>query len=67
MTDVDNVDVVLANNDRMTLRVGDAFLKIDADQIRTDIEVEAIKLAPVPKIVYFPFGQRDSLSRRWEL
>ncbi len=49
MMDVMNpVDVVLANNDRVTLRVGDTFLKIDADQKRTDVEVEAITLAPVP-------------------
>jgi aminoglycoside phosphotransferase (APT) family kinase protein len=48
MSDVDQVEVVLANNDRITLRVGDVFLKIDADQRRTDIEVEAMALAPVP-------------------
>ena len=42
------VEVVLANNDRVTLRVGDTFLKIDADQTRIDVEVEAIELAPVP-------------------
>lgn len=45
---MNQVDVVLANNDRVTLRVGDTFLKIDADQRRTDIEVEAITLVPVP-------------------
>lgn len=43
-----DVEVVLANNDRVTLRVGDTFLKIDADQTRTDAEVDAIELAPVP-------------------
>lgn len=43
-----DVEVVLANNDRVTLRVGDMFLKIDADQTRTDVEVEAIAMAPVP-------------------
>jgi len=48
MFDVDRVDVVLANNDRVTLRVGDTFLKVDVDQERSDIEVEAIGLAPVP-------------------
>jgi aminoglycoside phosphotransferase (APT) family kinase protein len=46
--DVDNVDVVLANTNRVTLRVGDTFLKIDANQSRTDVEVEAITMAPVP-------------------
>jgi len=45
---MDQVDVVLANNDRVTLRVGDVFVKVDVDQTRTDIEVEAIALAPVP-------------------
>jgi aminoglycoside phosphotransferase (APT) family kinase protein len=48
MLDVEQVDVVLANNDRVTLRVGDVFLKIDADQARTDVEVEAMSMAPVP-------------------
>ena len=42
------VDVVLANNDRVTLRVGDVFLKIDADHARIEREVEGIALAPVP-------------------
>ena len=48
MPDVEDVEVVLANNDRVTLRVGDVFLKIDADQTRTDVEVEAMSMAPVP-------------------
>src|SRR5258706_2160473 len=48
MRDVEQVEVVLANNDRVTLRVGDVFLKIDADQTRTDVEVEAMAMAPVP-------------------
>jgi len=42
------VDVVLANNDRVTVRVGDVFLKIDADHDRSAREVEAMSLAPVP-------------------
>jgi aminoglycoside phosphotransferase (APT) family kinase protein len=46
--EVEPVEVVLANNDRVTLRVGDVFLKIDGDQARTDVEVEAMELAPVP-------------------
>lgn len=45
---MDLVEVVLANNDRVTLRVGDTFLKVDADHARTDREVEALSLAPVP-------------------
>jgi len=48
MSDMKQVEVVLANNDRVTLRVGNVFLKIDADQARTDVEVEAMTMAPVP-------------------
>ncbi|NNF63968.1 MAG: aminoglycoside phosphotransferase family protein [Acidimicrobiia bacterium] len=45
---MEHVEIILANNDRVTLRVGDVFLKIDSDQGRTDVEVEAMSLAPVP-------------------
>src|SRR6185369_4072734 len=45
---VQDVEVVVAHRERATLRVGDVFLKIDADQARTDREVEAMALAPVP-------------------
>ena len=45
---MESVAVVVANNDRVTLRAGDVFLKIDADQTRTDVEVEAMAMAPVP-------------------
>lgn len=45
---VNPVEVVLANNDRVTVRVGDTFLKVDADQVRAGVEVEAIERAPVP-------------------
>jgi aminoglycoside phosphotransferase (APT) family kinase protein len=45
---VQEVEVVVAHNERATLRVGDVFLKIDADQTRTDVEVEAMALAPIP-------------------
>jgi Phosphotransferase enzyme family len=48
LPDEQRVDLILSNNDRVTLRVGDVFLKIDADQRRTDVEVEAMSLAPVP-------------------
>jgi aminoglycoside phosphotransferase (APT) family kinase protein len=48
LADVDEVEVVVAHHERATLRVGDVFLKIDADQTRTDVEVEAMTLAPVP-------------------
>jgi aminoglycoside phosphotransferase (APT) family kinase protein len=48
MTDMDEVEVVVAHQERATLRVGEVFLKIDADQARTDVEVEAMTLAPIP-------------------
>src|ERR671923_1310048 len=48
MAGVDEVTVVVAHNERTTLRVGDVFLKIDADQTRTDVEVEAMAMAPIP-------------------
>ncbi|WP_211240792.1 aminoglycoside phosphotransferase family protein [Hamadaea tsunoensis] len=48
MTGVDDVQVVVAHSERATLRVGDVFLKIDADQARGDAEVEAMALAPIP-------------------
>jgi aminoglycoside phosphotransferase (APT) family kinase protein len=48
MAGVDEVEVVVAHNERATLRVGDVFLKIDADQARTDVEVEAMAMVPVP-------------------
>src|SRR5689334_23512128 len=48
MIAVDEVEVVVAHHERATLRVGDVFLKIDGDQARTDLEVEAMTRAPVP-------------------
>ncbi|MCD7442631.1 phosphotransferase [Streptomyces lincolnensis] len=45
---MDEVEVVVAHAERTTLRVGDVFLKVDADQARLDVEVEAMSLAPVP-------------------
>lgn len=48
MAGVAEVEVVVAHQERATLRVGDVFLKIDADQARTDVEVEAMALAPIP-------------------
>ncbi|MYT69187.1 MULTISPECIES: phosphotransferase [unclassified Streptomyces] len=45
---MDEVEVVVAHAERATLRVGDVFLKVDADQARIDVEVEAMALAPVP-------------------
>lgn len=48
MIGVDEVAVVVAHRERATLRVGDVFLKIDGDQTRTDVEVAAMALAPIP-------------------
>src|SRR5207342_2796195 len=48
MACVDEVEVVVAHDERATLRVGDVFLKVDGDQTRTDVEVEAMALAPIP-------------------
>ncbi|CAM5689436.1 aminoglycoside phosphotransferase [Streptomyces badius] len=45
---MDEVHVVVAHSERATLRVGDVFLKVDADQARIDVEVRAMSLAPVP-------------------
>src|SRR3954466_5420955 len=48
MVDVEEVEVVVAHRERVTLRVGDVILKVDPDQARTDVEVEAMALAPIP-------------------
>jgi aminoglycoside phosphotransferase (APT) family kinase protein len=45
---VDEIEVVVAHSERATLRVGDVFLKVDADQTRLDTEVEAMGIVPVP-------------------
>jgi aminoglycoside phosphotransferase len=51
---VEEVEVVVAHHERATLRVGEVFLKIDADQTRTDAEVEAMTMAPVatPEVLW---------------
>lgn len=48
MAGPDEVTVVVAHRERVTLRVGDVFLKIDADRLRLDVEVEAMERAPIP-------------------
>ncbi len=45
---MEDVEVVVAHHERATLRVGEVFLKIDADQTRTDVEVKAMAMAPIP-------------------
>lgn len=42
------VEVVIAHDERATLRVGDVFLKIDGDRANAEVEIEAMRLAPVP-------------------
>jgi Ser/Thr protein kinase RdoA (MazF antagonist) len=48
MAYMEEVEVVAAHHERATVRVGDVFLKIDADQTRTDVEVKAMSLSPIP-------------------
>lgn len=48
MARVPEVEVVVAHHECATLRVGEVFLKVDAHQARSDVEVEAMALAPVP-------------------
>ncbi|WP_419706493.1 phosphotransferase [Promicromonospora sp. NFX87] len=45
---MEEVKVVVAHQACATLRVGDTFLKIDGDQARTDVEVQAMAMAPIP-------------------
>ncbi|MFL6003988.1 MAG: phosphotransferase [Nocardioides sp.] len=45
---MEEVEVVVAHQERATLRVGEVFLKIDADQTGTEHEVEAMRVAPIP-------------------
>jgi aminoglycoside phosphotransferase (APT) family kinase protein len=48
LADMGEVEVVVAHSERATVRVDDVFLKIDSDQTLTDVEVEAMALAPIP-------------------
>jgi aminoglycoside phosphotransferase len=48
MAYMEPIEVVVAHRERVTLRAGDVFLKIDSDQARVDVEVEAMALAPIP-------------------
>jgi aminoglycoside phosphotransferase len=54
MIDVEEIEVVVAHHERATLRVGEVFLKIDADQTRSDVEVEAMRRAPIrtPEVLW---------------
>ncbi|WP_367128478.1 phosphotransferase family protein [Saccharothrix sp. HUAS TT1] len=48
MAGVEEVEVVVAHSQRVTLRVGNAFLKVDGDPAHADVEVRAMAMAPVP-------------------
>ncbi|MEU4337330.1 aminoglycoside phosphotransferase family protein [Micromonospora lupini] len=48
MAGVQEIEVVVAHRERTTVRVGDVFLKIDANPGHADVEVAAMALAPVP-------------------
>jgi aminoglycoside phosphotransferase (APT) family kinase protein len=48
MTGMEEVKVVVAHQACATLRVGDVFLKVDGDQARSDVEVQAMAMAPIP-------------------
>jgi hypothetical protein len=45
---VEDVEVIVAHAERATLRAGDVFLKIDADQARAEVEVQAMAITPIP-------------------
>jgi aminoglycoside phosphotransferase (APT) family kinase protein len=45
---MDEVEVVVAHSQRVTLRVGDMFLKIDGDPAHAEVEVRAMGMVPVP-------------------
>ena len=42
------VEVVVAHRQRATLRVGDVFLKVDADPAHAEVEMRAMAMAPIP-------------------
>jgi Ser/Thr protein kinase RdoA (MazF antagonist) len=48
MGGVEEIEIVVAHQERTTLRVGDMFLKVDSDPGRLDVEVEAMARAPIP-------------------
>jgi aminoglycoside phosphotransferase len=48
MAGVEEVEVVVAHSQRVTLRVGEVFLKVDGDPAHADAEVRAMAMAPIP-------------------
>ena len=45
---MEKVEVVVAHSQRVTLRVGDVFLKVDGDPTHADVEIQAMAMAPMP-------------------
>lgn len=45
---MDEVEVLVAHNQRATVRVGEVFLKVDGDPAHAGVEIRAMDLAPVP-------------------
>lgn len=45
---MEKVQIVVAHEERATLRAGDVFVKIDGDQTHTSVEVEAMSMVPIP-------------------
>ncbi|MFC6706954.1 phosphotransferase family protein [Flexivirga alba] len=45
---VDDIEVVVSHSERTTLRIGDMFLKVDADAERLEAEAKAMARAPIP-------------------
>lgn len=45
---MDEVEIIVAHSQRATLRVGEVFLKVDGDPARTDVEMRAMTMAPIP-------------------
>ena len=48
LMNVAEIEIVVAHSERTTLRVGDVFLKVDADPARIEHEITAMDLAPIP-------------------
>jgi hypothetical protein len=63
--DVEHVEIVLANNDRMTLRVGDVSLKIDAESNppRRRGRDNAMAPAPTPEAPWRPPSEHHFIDR----
>ncbi|GAA2554384.1 hypothetical protein GCM10010435_26050 [Winogradskya consettensis] len=60
---MDDVHVVVAHCERVTLRVGDVFLEVDGDPARLDAEAEAVRtLHDAPDLATLTLGHEDRLA-----